>query len=158
MNTQIGIQIIADQIQRILSFWERPLVRNQLFIILLTVVIAAIASRIISRRIDGWRQSQTGADAGQAPLSVRLAAFFRHLLFPMLGLIGLSIAILLFSRQRFTGLIDLAVEIFRWILYFRIVVALGYDLLDGAHWRRFHTQREELCFYGLIRDIYNMNQ
>lgn len=134
MTSESGIQLFLDQIERILTFWARPLVRNQLLAIVLALVATIIVERLLTVLIRRW----LGRQENRTRLT-RIGNFSLHLLFPIVGLIMLSTVILVFDALGLlTGLIKTVRGLFWFILYYRIALAIVYDLLDSPQWRRIH--------------------
>ena len=160
-----GSNIFFDQLERILTFWERPLVRNQLLAILITLIIVIVVERILTTRINRSRRQQLEAvEDDTRPLNVRILSFAQRLMLPIIGLLAFTLIATLFSgRQQLNGLIKDVVSLFWQILYFRIAIAVGYELFDGPRWRRIHYRILAPLFWIFIigealSDIVNWRQ
>ncbi len=150
MNNDTTTTIFLDQIERILTFWERDLVRNQLIAIFLTLIAIIVVERVLTLLVSRWRAGRVDSD-GSTPIPVRVAAFLQRLLLPILGLVAFTLIAQNFSgRGQLNGLIRDMVAIFWLILYFRIAIAVGYELFDGVRWRRIHQRLLAPLFWIFI--------
>ncbi len=140
MNNENGISILLGQLERILTFWERELVRDQLIAILIALLTIVLVERAATVLFNRWAARQMAEiEDSVRPIHVRIAALLQRLLLPALGLVLYILLVQQFGRQqRLNGLIEDMVEIFWLIFYFRIAIAVGYELFDSVRWRRIH--------------------
>ncbi len=136
MFNELNWAPLYDFFTKMLIFLDRPIVRLQLVTILSAILLAWFLEQVLRSRIQNQQL--------HLPDSLELYAkgFFiilKYLIFPLLGLVTISIAQqLLLSQGHLAGLTSEAKSLFWVLLLFRFCVGISYAVFDPSAVRRYH--------------------
>jgi small-conductance mechanosensitive channel len=135
------IDRLVSQIEILLVYLERPVIRRQLLVLALITIVSwvlgKILERLIARLLTNWAQKQDSRRArGQ-----KWQPVLTELTFPLLGILLLIVTALVFENQSFTaGLLWSSLWLFGLFLVYRLVgvllsIRFGQDRARYYRWR-----------------------
>jgi small-conductance mechanosensitive channel len=143
MPSESDLAPLLELLDKSLVFIERPGVQLQLLAIILALSMAWILTRklwvlIHQQLLPSLRSTLLKSPH---PYLKRSLEFVQYLLFPGLGLLALALAqLLLLSLGRFSGLLTIAVELFWFLLGYRVCISVLHLIAGESNTRRYRVR------------------